>query len=317
MYYTNNQICHVFGISRDDVNRLCKASVINPEVLGQGIASMYSEADMDILLMVKVYLMAGYKISDMEDIFTKEKASEKTSDERIAKQIRKYKRRIRLLEFIQAMRLNFNKTRMLSVEQQANTIIVQNENFEMPEYNSNEYQALTWEIIQLVFILDYLCQEESLSDDGKEVANKIKAVLITVRKLIVMKGLDINEARKDFIEFGNTSFNDQEIKEASNEVYEYIVANKEKIIDALMQSNSDPVTSKLDDQSGSVYRDRMKILNEFLVDYFFDAEAMVCLITNFLRFFNEIDKDALKEGEIKLIGEGGKKRKRKQSNYLE
>lgn len=317
MYYTNNQICHVFGISRDDVNRLCKAGVINPEVLGQGIASMYSEADMETLLKVKIYLMAGYKIADMGDIFAKEKASEKTSDEDLAKQIRKYKRRIRLLEFIQAMRLNINETRKLSVEQQANTIIVQRENFEMPEYNSDEYHALTWETIQLVLILDYLCQEESLSGDEKDVAKKIKAVLKTFSKLAVMRGLDINEVRKDFIEFENISVDVQEIKEAAKEAYEYIVANKEKIIDILMRSNSDPITLKLDDQSGSVYRDRMQMLNEFLVDYFLDAEAMVCLITNFLRFFNEMDKDALKNGEIKLIEERGGRRKRKQSNYLE
>lgn len=317
MYYTKNQICHVFGITKDDVYRLCKAGVIKPEVFGQGIASNYSEADMDSLLVVKIYLMAGYTIADMEDIFSEDKVSEKTSDEGIAKQIRKYKRKIRLLEFIQEIRLNLNETRKLSVEQLANTIVVQNENFKMPEYGSDEYHALTWEIIQLVFILDYLCQEESLSDNKKEVINKIKAVLFTFRKLAVMKGLDISEFRNDIIEFGKKSINDQEIKEVTKEVYEYIVANKEELIKVLMQSNSDPVTQKLDDQSGSVYRDRMQILYEFMVDYFLDEEAMVCLITNFLRFFNEIDMEALKKGEIKLIGEGVKKRKIKQSLYLE
>ena len=97
---TSSEVQDIFGFSRDDIKRLESIEVVKPEKRGQGRASIFGEEAINRLLDVKLYILAGYRISDMESIFS----NDHDPQDMISEQIHIYKKRIQMLEFIQAMR---------------------------------------------------------------------------------------------------------------------------------------------------------------------------------------------------------------------
>lgn len=102
---TSKELRQIFDLNRDDMRYFTETkSILKPKKLGQGQAAKYSETDIERLLDIKILLLSGYKNQDMENIFT----GDYVSDEKIAEQIRNYKRRILILEFIQKLRSNIS-----------------------------------------------------------------------------------------------------------------------------------------------------------------------------------------------------------------
>ena len=156
---TSLEIREIFGLERDDIRRLEKDGVLTPQKSGQGKASVFGMQDLDKLLDIKMYLLGGFRISDMSGIFTEDY----DSDERIGEQIHIYIKRIQMLEFIRVIRSDFKAFEILEQKKiiQSGRITAKNTN--LPEYGTEEYFDEFWNFLKLVFIMDFLSQKESFS----------------------------------------------------------------------------------------------------------------------------------------------------------
>lgn len=300
---TSSEIQEIFGLCRDDVKRLEKDGVLNPAKSGQGKASKFGEEDMSRLLDIKMYLLAGYRISDMKRIIT----DNYDSDEGIAEQIHVYKKRIQMLEFIRVMKADYKKIGELSPKQLIETGKVSAEKTNMPTYGSKEYFDIFWDYIKLVFIVDFLSQRESLKVDREVVLNRAYAAYIIVEKILKMSGTEINrdEIREAFVEMANTPIeDDQEIKEFAKELVGEYLSHKEQILEELTKESIAPITDELDAQAGSIFKDIMNHFFRFTLDYFVDEEELYCVYLNFRQFVNGLDQENLATGIVRL---GGKK----------
>ncbi len=298
---TSSEIQEIFGLDRDDVRRLEKDGVLKPKKNGQGKASRFGEEDMNRLLDIKIYLLAGYRISDMKKIITEEY----DSDEGIAEQIHIYKKRIQMLEFIRVMRSDIKELSTLRQKQLINAGVVSAEKTNLPKFGSKEYFDAFWDYIKLVFIVDFLSQKESFKTDNEIILKRTFAAYNIIKKILGMSGTEIDDEEfvSAFSEIASIHINsDDEIKDFLKELVEEYLSNKNKIMEDLIHENIDPITDELDQRAGDVYRDMMYHFFQFTLDYFVDEEELYCIYINFSKFVNGLDQDALSKGIVRLGG---------------
>ena len=299
IYKTSSEIQEIFGLNRDDVRRLEKDGVLKPEKNGQGKVSKFGEEDMNRLLDIKIYLMAGYRISDMEKIITEEY----DSDEGIAEQIHIYIKRIQMLKFIRAIRSDIKALNTLSRKQLVATGVVSAEKTNLPKFGSKEYFDVFWDYIKLVFIVDFLSQKESFNTNNEIILKRAFAAYDIVKKILWMSGTEIGDDKivSAFSEMASTPIeSDDEIKDFLKELVEEYLSNKSKIMEDLIHENIDSITDELDWRAGKVYRDMMHHFFQFTLDYFVDEQELYCIYINFRKFVNGLDQDALSKGIVRL-----------------
>ncbi len=297
----SSEIQEIFGLCRDDIKRLEKDGVLKPVKSGQGKASKFGEGDMNRLLDIKMYLLAGYRISDMKKIIT----DDYDSDGGIVEQIHIYKKRIQMLEFIRVMKSDFDELETLSLNQLIETGKVFAEKTNIPMYGSKEYYDTFWDYIKLVFIIDFLSQRESFKVDSTIVFQRAYTAYNIVEKILKLSGTEINqdEIRNAFIEMANTPMeSEQEIKGFIKELVEECLSNKEQIMAELTRESITPITEELDPQTGKIFKDMMNHFFRFTLDYFVDEEELYCVYMNFRKFINGLDQEALTAGIVRLGG---------------
>ena len=226
----SSEIQDIFGLCRDDIKRLEKDGVLNPKKSGQGKASLFSERDLNNLLDIKIYLLAGYRISDMKNIIT----ATYDSDSGISEQIHIYKKRIQMLEFIQTIRADIRKLDTLSQGQLMDVSRVHAEKTAIPAFGTQEFNDFSWNFMKLIFIIDFMSQKESFKQDSEIIVKRALAAYRIVVDILSMTGTEIrredlieglNELRKEPIE------DDREVKEFAKELVEEYLNQKDQIID--------------------------------------------------------------------------------------
>lgn len=297
----SSEIQKIFGLSRDDINRLDKDGVLKPRRSGQGIASQYSNEDIYRLLDVKMYLLAGYRISDMKNILT----SSYDSDSGISEQIHIYKKRIQMLEFIRVMRADFNELEQFSAKQviEFNKKAAKNSN--LPDYGTDEYFESAWEYLEMIFLVDFLSQRESLNSEKEEVLDKVLEAYKLVGKILELSGTEIDQNEvKDFIltiaDYSDED--DMEVKDYIKEIIDEYLSNKEQIADELEKECIVPQTRGLKEEMAVIYKKILKHFFEFSLSYFVDEEELYCIYINLKRFAQNIDIKALEQGIVRLEG---------------
>ena len=298
-YKKSSEIQRIFGLSRDDVNRLDKDGIINPKRNGQGIASRYGIEDMSRLLDVKIYLLAGYRISDMKNILT----STYDSDAGISEQIHIYKKRIQMLEFIQTMRADLNELQHFSSKQvtEMNKVTAQNSNF--PDYGSDEYFELAWEFLELIFIVDFLSQRESVNAEKNDVLKRVFEAYKLVNKILDISGtkIDQNEVQEGLKTIATYSAEDDiNVKEFIKEIIDEYLNNKALILEEFERECIAPKTYGVEERIALIYKKFMKDFFEFALSYFVDEEELYCIYVNLKRFAQSIDIKSFEQGIINL-----------------
>lgn len=296
---TSSEIQDIFGLCRDDIKRLEKDGVLNPKKSGQGKASLFSERDLNTLLDIKIYLLAGYRISDMKNIIT----ATYDSDSRISEQIHIYKKRIQMLEFIQTIRADIRKLYTLSQGQWRNVSRVHAEKTAIPAFGTQEFNDFFWKFMKLIFIIDFMSQKESFKQDSEIIVKRALAAYRIVVDILSMTGTEIrreglieglNALRKEPIE------DDREVKEFAKELVEEYLNQKDQIIDEIFKEGVDPIVAELDPESGATYRDMMLHIIGFALDYFVDERELYYLFMNFIQFVQGLDQEALDNGIVKI-----------------
>ncbi len=297
---TSTEVQEIFGLERDDLRRLEKAGVLNPVKSGQGKVSRFGQEDMDRLLDVKIYLLAGYRIVDMGQAFTEGYDSE----EMVAEQIHIYKKRIQLLEYIRVARADIKKLGSLSQKQMIETAEASAESTNLPQVGSAEYFDKFWDLIKLVFIVDYLSQKESFADDSDVVLKRAFTAYHIIESILKMSGIEINQEElvNVFFEMASTPIEDGEIRMFAKELVQEYLHNKDQLMKEFLDECVNPITEKLDEQAGEVFRNMVGHFFQFILDYFVDEEELYCVFVNFIRFVNGLDQEALSKGIVRLGG---------------
>ncbi len=299
---TSLEIRKIFGFSRDDINRLEKSKVIKPQKNGQGIASEYSEKDLERLLDVKLYLLGGLRISDMEDLFKNKIDSGRT----ISEHIHLYKKRIQMLEFIELMRAEIRKFKETNRVRETKTVTLTNPNTKKNEIDTYEDQV--WDALGLFFDLSFLCRgesrsEENLKEDKKRTLKRTLEAYEKLEHFIDKLGIEINSKmlRECLIEMASEPFgDDSEIKEAVMEWVEEYRKNKTNILDQIEKKGIEPAANGLDGAIQEQYKSILRNIISFFLDYFIDEEELFYLLVNVRYFLDHLDKETLIKGKVMI-----------------
>ena len=97
---TATELRKILGLDRNTFQRLEDKEGITPNKIGQGIATEYSADDISKLIDVKLLLLSGFRVSEMPQLL----CEEYYPDNIINEQMRMYKRRIAMLEFVSMLR---------------------------------------------------------------------------------------------------------------------------------------------------------------------------------------------------------------------
>lgn len=300
---TSTEIQEIFGLGRDDIRRLERDGVLNPVKSGQGKASLFGEEDLWNLLDIKMYLTAGYRISDMKTIIT----DDYDSDESLSMQIRLYKKRIQLLEFIGKLKSYVNEFRKLKKSQLFEICKITAKKANMPSYGTNEYFEGAWNYIKLIFIADFMSQKESLMEKDDAVTQKrVFTAFKTGVEILRITGMEVNyekiiENLKEIA--ANPIENEEEIKDFIQNIVDEYLSNKEEIINDLITESAALEIEGVDTQARGVLEDFYKDFVGFIFDYFIREEELYYLYLNFRKFINGLDKQALSNGIVRLGGE--------------
>ncbi len=291
----------MFNLSREDMRRLENMGVLVPQKYGQGIAADYDEKCLLRLLDIKFLLLAGFRLSEMEEIM----ADDYDSDELINDQILEYKKRILMLEFINKVRRELIDSNNISGRQITETQnqIWKNAGIELYTINPS---ALCWDVIRLVFIFDYLSRKKNYDEEDTIIKKEYDAYL-TLKRMIYLFAKDEKDEVNNFIKdlfnelidvFGN--IDDEEIKQLVKDIINEYGNNKEKLI-TKFKNEIGPIYDGIEKSIIEVYSSFAIKLFEFICAYFIGENELYYLIKNFTRFLNSIDKKRLKHGEISVV----------------
>lgn len=296
----SSEIQEIFGLSRDQIRTLEKEGVIKPEKNGQGKASLYGYEDVNLLLDIKLYLLAGYRIVDMKNIIK----DNFDYEEAITEQLHILKKRLQMLEFIRIIRKDFKKLEQLDARQLVNVGKVAAKKSQMPEFGTEEYFDKLLDLLKLVFIVDFLSQRSSFVVDSKVVLSRTLDAYRILDTIIQTQDEDFHTDDISLIdifsEIANTS--DQGIQGMVNEIVDECRKNKDDILKDFTRTSITPITDELDKETGIVYRDMMLHLFQFAIDYFVDKDELYCIFTNIRHFVNGLNPEALANGVVRIGG---------------
>lgn len=292
---TSSEVQDIFGFSRDDIKRLESIEVVKPEKRGQGRASIFGEEAINRLLDVKLYILAGYRISDMESIFS----NDHDPQDMISEQIHIYKKRIQMLEFIQAMRADDKELAKLDERQLIELDKLSVKNNHMPEFGTIEYHDKVLDLLKLIFIVDFLSQKDSFRADISIVRQRSMTALNLILGFFELTGED--DTKEKLLRLVKEPIDDDlDIKDIVKDFSEEWLAEKDKILEELTNDIFESIPEEVDEQVVSVYKMIVLHLSQFVADYFFDEHELYCIFINLRNLFKELDQDALDKGKIKL-----------------
>ena len=150
------QECLLFG--RDELKYILKKIEIDSKKHGVGVATEFDEDGLDKLLDVKIMLLAGFRLTDISTVNLKE------SDAIIANQIRLFKGRIRLLEFIQCIYNDISIYEHLVLEY-GDRIDKEFKNL-LTDYSSGDNtEVIRWKYINIGLLINWLSSMEVIRDN--------------------------------------------------------------------------------------------------------------------------------------------------------
>ncbi len=297
---TSLEVREIFDLSIDDIKRLEKAGVINPLKRGQGRASQFAMSDLDRLLDVKIHLLAGYRISDMSEIFTEKYDAE----ESIRQQIHIHEKRILMLEFIKTIRDDLKKLENLNKNQLTEIGQASVQYSKIPFHDIDEYFDTSWKFIKLVFIMDYLSQKH-IFDDESDVVRKAYDAYSIIKEIIRIIGIEIDESEVHelFIDMADSTVeDDQAIRLLVKEWVSEYRKVKDELLEEIDKKNITPAVNNIDVNAGECFRSVIKHLFQFTMDYFVNEDELFWLYHNFRKFIYRLDRDALSKGIVKIGG---------------
>lgn len=301
---TSKELRQIFDLNRDDMRYYTdpKHGVLKPEKSGKGQADNYSETDIERLLDIKIYRLSGYGNKDMGNIFTESY----DSDEEIAEQIKVYKRRILILEFIQKLRSNLREAKDYISEQSVEAIVSTVKALDSYGYEIKSFEdiyELFLDMIKLIFIVDYLSQKESIKDRNEiKSLNRSKEafdLMVTYSELFGKKITP--EGTRESLTKMIIAFEEGDLNPKSDaKQLADLISNKRQAFKRLMRKIWNRNTKEWDVRSGRNYVERMMIMLDFVLDYFADEDTIYCLLKNTENFLRGLDRIALEGGEVKL-----------------
>ena len=150
------QECLLFG--RDELKYILKKIEIDSKKHGVGVATEFDEDGLDKLLDVKIMLLAGFRLTDISTVNLKE------SDAIIANQIRLFKGRIRLLEFIQCIYNDISIYEHLVLEY-GDRIDKEFKSL-LTDYSSGDNtEVIRWKYINIGLLINWLSSMEVIRDN--------------------------------------------------------------------------------------------------------------------------------------------------------
>lgn len=296
-YKNSSEVREIFCLSRQNMRSLTK--LVKPKGSGKGTAFEFSKDDMNRLLDIKMYQLAGCELSEIQRIFNDGYGS----DETINEQIRLYEKRIIMLKFIRDIRSDVRNFTKLSPAQITEINKKSSQMSKLPEYGTSDFDDALWDFIELVLIFDLLSQKKSLNNKSKENSEKVLNALRIILKMLKItgKGIKQEDITSAFIEFANFSEeDDQDFKTAISEALTEYEEKKGTILDILKEKYVESVTGQSDPLTQEVYMNLIQHLLQFISEYFVGEEELNNLYTNFRNFIYDLDQEKLKAGVIKL-----------------
>lgn len=301
---TSREARETFGLERDDIKRLENDGVLHPQKNGKGKASLYGIDDMYRLLDVKMYLLGGFKISQMQNLFGKDF----DRDSMIEDQLRVYSRRIKLLNFIKTLRSDIKflensiKTEndAISVIEAGKKTVLLNNTLPLGE---EQYWDMIWSYIQLIFIFDFLSQKENYKYNRESIQNKVRIAYDIFIKILDFFDEKINENElQDLInEIKNTQPTEEEIKQLVREWVTEYHQNSEEIINSIEEKLISSITSNLNNELGEHLKAFMIHLYSFTLDYFIDEESLYYITISLISYFKELTSTIIKPKKRKGV----------------
>ncbi len=308
LYKKSSELENMFLVNRDVIKTLVKDKVLKPESAGEkGKTAKYGPDDVTRLIDVKMCLLAGYEISNVQAVINENDDAKQL----ICDQIREYKRNIQMLEYFLHLREYSAELIKLPQAQADDIVRISAAQSSLPDVGCKGYFDLYCDLIQLIFAIDYLCKKESINESEDALRCAI-SVLQIIEKIPSITGLDIDYEKmaETAQEITNASAEEDIKKEIKQKVGE-LKEKRESIIEILMQAKVDPVIDELEKDSSDLFSEMMFHTFEFILDYICDEEALYCLYQNVKRLFNELDLIELSKGEIKLLNKNIKSVMRK------
>lgn len=301
---TSKELRQIFDLNRDDMRYFTnpKDGVLKPKRSGKGQADKYSEAEIDRLLDIKIYRMTGYKNQEMKEIFK----GDYVSDDEIAEQIKTYKRRILILEFIQKIRTNLKDAREFVKEQSVEAIVSTVKTLNSYGFEINSFEDIYdifLDMIKLVFIIDYLSQKESIKDENeiKSLNRSMEAFDLIAYYSELFGGKITPEWINDNLIQMLYAFEEGNLEPKTDaKEFANLLNDKKQAYKRIMRKNWNKSTNEWDAQTRKNYIERMMILLDFVFDYFADEYTIYYLFKNVENFLRGLDREALERGEVKL-----------------
>lgn len=290
---TSSEIQNIFSLSRDDIKRFEKIGVLTPNKHGKGIASGYSDKDLERLLDAKLLLLSGYRLPDTSIILSENYSSE----ENIMQQIKKYKRYILILEFLQLNKQDHQRITAY-VKKQKHKVINDYKKCFMGNLEPDEYSELFWNVIELVFIVDYLGQVHDSRDSSEIAINKITNAMRIINKIIQFSGRDNEdsdyiETIRDLIE--DPIENENEIRDVICECLDELNSHRHEIIET-MTNECLGYFAPMDAEFKAIFRDYMIHIYQFCFDFFGDKDVIFNIYTNVKGVLGSIDSNMFDKG---------------------
>jgi len=281
---TATELRKILGLDRNTFQRLEDKAVITPNKIGQGIATEYSADDISKLIDVKLLLLSGFRVSEMPQLL----CEEYYPDNIINEQIRMYKRRIAMLEFVSMLRgayEEFSKVSQTSETANGKAGLL-SDSFDM------EYGFCS---LEFLFLLDEFSQvhfRNELDDSTtyKGIAERVSDLLDCFSKIE-------SEASKDelmdiLIELSEQDISDKEIGAFYKELSNLLRIAKMPI--NVMVSKVFSKKACKDKQLMNLFKRLYKQLASALSGYFLDQYTLRIIIRNLQEFIRKMDTDAYK-----------------------
>ena len=265
-----------------------------------GVSYTFNEEEMYRLLDIKIFQLAGCENPKIKKVLS----DSDELDKEISNQIRQHEKNILVLKFLRDIRSDIKEYAKLSPEQVSDVNEKSAQLSKMPSLGSPEYYDVIWDLVELVFIIEYLTQNKSRQADTKQNNKKVLTALFIVERLIVLRlkvttHEDIVKALLDLSD--SPKGDEQDLKLLIKDILSEYEEQKDVFLNDFKQNQIEPVTDQTDFQTGEAYRNMGLHFYQFISEYFVGEQELNNLFLCIQDFIYSLDQEKLKVGEIKLI----------------
>ena len=289
------QECLLFG--RDELKYILKKiKGIDSKKHGVGVATEFDEDGLDELLYVKIMLLAGFRVTDISTVNLKE------SDAIIANQIRLYKGRIRLLEFIQCIYNDMSIYDHLVLEY-GDRIDKEFKSLFAGYSSGDNTEVIRWKYINIGLLINWLSSMEVIRDnriycngnkidteDEKIIKKSVLNLLSYFNKYPLLASYsNIRELRVLTQKTGEEVIDDEIVKVVAGTLSEYWsdLLNSQDIMEQI-KMDMENISSEYE-KAKELF---LSIFNH-IIDYFFfflrDQESLFFLLKNLLMLDEKLE----------------------------